>query len=97
MWGVGAPPPGAPRYSIGHVLYKLGASHAPGPVRRAGLRLNRSWLGSTGVPLNLFDIVTVVARRPLENRAEKSSDSLEPLGKSQGDLVALAIGFKRLA
>jgi 2-polyprenyl-3-methyl-5-hydroxy-6-metoxy-1,4-benzoquinol methylase len=53
----------ASRYSIAHVLYKLGASHAPRALRRASVRLTGSRLGSTGVPLNLFDIITVVARR----------------------------------
>jgi SAM-dependent methyltransferase len=47
-------------YSISHVLYKLGAL---GPIRRAASRLGRSPLGSASVPINLYDIVTVVARR----------------------------------
>jgi SAM-dependent methyltransferase len=50
-------------YSIGHVLYKLGELGSLDATRRAAGRLGRSWLGSSGVPLNLFDIVTVVARR----------------------------------
>lgn len=51
-------------YSVAHVLYKLGASGRLGVVRRAASRLGRSSLGLAGVPINLHDIVTVVARRP---------------------------------
>jgi 2-polyprenyl-3-methyl-5-hydroxy-6-metoxy-1,4-benzoquinol methylase len=50
-------------YSIGHVLYKLGELGSLDATRRAAVRLGRSSLGSSGVPLNLYDIVTVVARR----------------------------------
>jgi SAM-dependent methyltransferase len=50
-------------YSIAHVLYKLGTFRALRPISRAASRLGRSSLGSAGVPLNLYDIVTVVARR----------------------------------
>jgi hypothetical protein len=32
-------------------------------MRRGASRLGKTSLGSAGVPLNLFDIVTVVARR----------------------------------
>jgi SAM-dependent methyltransferase len=47
-------------YSIDHVLHKLGA---PGAFRRAASRVARVSRGSPGIPLNLYDIVTVVARR----------------------------------
>jgi SAM-dependent methyltransferase len=50
-------------YSIAHVLYKLGPSRSPRPIRRAVSRLGRSALGSAAVPLNLYDIVTVLAWR----------------------------------
>jgi SAM-dependent methyltransferase len=50
-------------YSIAHVLYKLGTSRSPRPIRSAASRLARSSVGSAGVPLNLHDILTVVARR----------------------------------
>jgi 2-polyprenyl-3-methyl-5-hydroxy-6-metoxy-1,4-benzoquinol methylase len=50
-------------YSVGHVLYKLAASGRLGAVRRAASRLGRSSVGHAGVPINLYDIVTVVARR----------------------------------
>jgi SAM-dependent methyltransferase len=50
-------------YSVSHVLYKL-ETVAPLPaLRRAAAGLGRSRLGSTGLPINLFDIVTVIARR----------------------------------
>ncbi len=50
-------------YSIAHVLYKLETSGSLGAIRRAASRLGRSSLGAAGVPMNLYDIVTVVARR----------------------------------
>lgn len=50
-------------YSIAHVLYKLETFGSLGALRHLASRLGRSSLGSAGVPLNLFDIVTVVARR----------------------------------
>jgi 2-polyprenyl-3-methyl-5-hydroxy-6-metoxy-1,4-benzoquinol methylase len=50
-------------YSVGHVVYKLGALSSVGPIRRAASRLGRSSLASAGIPINLYDIVTVVARR----------------------------------
>jgi SAM-dependent methyltransferase len=52
-------------YSPAHVLYKLESLAAPAPalVRRVADRIGRSRLGSVAVPLNLYDIVTVVARR----------------------------------
>ena len=50
-------------YSFGHVVYKLGAFGSLEAIRRAAARVGRSSLGSAGVPINLFDIVTVVARR----------------------------------
>jgi 2-polyprenyl-3-methyl-5-hydroxy-6-metoxy-1,4-benzoquinol methylase len=50
-------------YSPAHVLYKLGTLGSVKAIRSAASRLGRSSLGSLGVPLNLYDIVTVVARR----------------------------------
>jgi SAM-dependent methyltransferase len=50
-------------YSVSHVVYKL-ETLAPLPaLRRGAARVGGSRLGSAGLPLNLFDIVTVVARR----------------------------------
>lgn len=50
-------------YSVSHVLYKLGASGPLGVIRRGASRVGRSSLGHAGVPLNLYDIVTVIAQR----------------------------------
>jgi 2-polyprenyl-3-methyl-5-hydroxy-6-metoxy-1,4-benzoquinol methylase len=47
-------------YSVGHMLYKLAAMTS---IRR--LRNGATRLGGTFVPLNLFDIMTVVARRAI--------------------------------
>jgi len=50
-------------YSVGHLLYKL-ESLVPGGIGRAGAhRLRRGRLGELELPVNLFDIVTVVARK----------------------------------
>jgi 2-polyprenyl-3-methyl-5-hydroxy-6-metoxy-1,4-benzoquinol methylase len=46
-------------YSVSHTLYKLGAAGHSSAGRRAG----RSRVGGLGVPINLYDIVTVVAER----------------------------------
>ena len=54
--------PGA-RYSIAHIVYKLGRT-GPGRVgSRVTTRIERSRLGRLSFPVNLFDIVTVFARR----------------------------------
>jgi SAM-dependent methyltransferase len=50
-------------YSFSHVLYKLGALGHFELARRTAARAGRSRVGQVGIPLNLFDIVTVVARR----------------------------------
>jgi 2-polyprenyl-3-methyl-5-hydroxy-6-metoxy-1,4-benzoquinol methylase len=50
-------------YSLSHVVYKLGSSSSRDAVRRTASRVGRSGVGQAGIPLNLFDIVTVVARR----------------------------------
>jgi 2-polyprenyl-3-methyl-5-hydroxy-6-metoxy-1,4-benzoquinol methylase len=52
------------RYSAAHVTLKLDTLLPTGAARRASHRLGRSRLGSVGIPLNLFDIVTIVARKP---------------------------------
>jgi 2-polyprenyl-3-methyl-5-hydroxy-6-metoxy-1,4-benzoquinol methylase len=52
------------RYSAAHVTLKLDTLLPNGAARRASLRLRRSRFGSVGIPLNLFDIVTIVARKP---------------------------------
>src|SRR5262245_20745215 len=54
--------PGA-RYSLPHVVLKLDTLLPAGVARRASLQLGRSRAGGLGIPLNLFDIVTVVARK----------------------------------
>jgi SAM-dependent methyltransferase len=50
-------------YSAGHVLYKLAALTSLRPLRSCAAAFERSRLASVALPLNLFDIVTVVARR----------------------------------
>jgi 2-polyprenyl-3-methyl-5-hydroxy-6-metoxy-1,4-benzoquinol methylase len=50
-------------YSMAHLLYKLAALRWLGGMRGAVQRLGRSPLGSVGIPVNLYDVVTVVARR----------------------------------
>ena len=50
-------------YSIAHVLYKLAALRRLGAMRGAVRRLGRSKLGAAGLPINLFDVITVVAKR----------------------------------
>ncbi|HEU0303752.1 MAG TPA: class I SAM-dependent methyltransferase [Gaiellaceae bacterium] len=49
-------------YSLTHALYKLVAP-MPGTVRRVARDIGGSSLGSIAIPINLYDIVTVVARR----------------------------------
>jgi hypothetical protein len=50
-------------YSLSHVLYKLAALRPLAPMRTAGERLGRSRIAAAGIPINLYDIITVVARR----------------------------------
>ncbi len=50
-------------YSIAHVLYKLETLAPLDAIRRGAARVGRSSVGASGVPLNLYDIVTIVARR----------------------------------
>jgi 2-polyprenyl-3-methyl-5-hydroxy-6-metoxy-1,4-benzoquinol methylase len=50
-------------YSVAHVLYKLETLGSLDAIRRAASRIGRSSAGAAGIPLNLYDIVTVVARR----------------------------------
>jgi hypothetical protein len=50
-------------YSLGHVVYKAGSLVPLEAIRSSASRLGTSRLGAVGVPLNLYDIVTVVARR----------------------------------
>jgi SAM-dependent methyltransferase len=52
------------RYSLSHVALKLDTLLPTRVARGASLRLGRSAVGGVGIPLNLFDIVTVVARKP---------------------------------
>jgi len=54
--------PGA-LYSLHHVAYKLEALLAAPRLRRLAARIAAGPVGRTAVPLNLFDIVTVVARK----------------------------------
>jgi SAM-dependent methyltransferase len=55
--------PGA-RYSLRYLAYKLRTMLDVAPVRAAATAVERSRLGSVSVPVNLGDIVTLVARRP---------------------------------
>jgi 2-polyprenyl-3-methyl-5-hydroxy-6-metoxy-1,4-benzoquinol methylase len=54
--------PGA-RYSVRYLTYKLRATIDVSPMRRAADAVSRSRLGGLKVPMNLGDIVTVIARR----------------------------------
>lgn len=50
-------------YSVSHALYKLGGLGQHELLRRTASRLGRSSVGQFGVPINLYDILTVVAQR----------------------------------
>jgi hypothetical protein len=54
--------PGA-RYSLAHLAYKLDRGARISLTAAAAQRIARSALGRYSLPLNLFDIVTVVARK----------------------------------
>jgi hypothetical protein len=54
--------PGA-RYSLAHLSYKLDRGARTGATAAVARRIATSRFGRYGVPLNLFDIVTVVARK----------------------------------
>jgi SAM-dependent methyltransferase len=54
--------PGA-RYSLAHLAYKLDRGVRTGVTTAAARRIATSRLGRYSLPLNLFDIVTVVARK----------------------------------
>jgi 2-polyprenyl-3-methyl-5-hydroxy-6-metoxy-1,4-benzoquinol methylase len=53
----------AARYSLHHVVYKLEALLRAPRLRGLAARIAAGGVGRTAVPLNLFDIVTVVARK----------------------------------
>ena len=54
--------PGA-RYSLAHLTYKLDRGAKTGATAAAARRIATSRFGRYSLPLNLFDIVTVVARK----------------------------------
>lgn len=54
--------PGA-RYSLAHLAYKLDRGARTGVTTAVARRIATSRLGRYSLPLNLFDIVTVVARK----------------------------------
>jgi 2-polyprenyl-3-methyl-5-hydroxy-6-metoxy-1,4-benzoquinol methylase len=54
--------PGA-RYSLAHLAYKLDRGTRVGATAAVARRITTSRLGRYSLPLNLFDIVTVVARK----------------------------------
>lgn len=55
----------AGRYSVEHAAYKLRTMTGAAPIRRAADLVARSRAGRMGIPLNLWDIVTVhAAARP---------------------------------
>jgi SAM-dependent methyltransferase len=54
--------PGA-RYSLSHLAYKFDRGIGLSPTEALARLLSTSRLGRIGVPVNLFDIVTVVARK----------------------------------
>jgi 2-polyprenyl-3-methyl-5-hydroxy-6-metoxy-1,4-benzoquinol methylase len=51
------------RYSVRYLLHKLRTLGDPACLRRLSEGVGRTRLGSVAVPVNLFDIVTVVATR----------------------------------
>jgi SAM-dependent methyltransferase len=53
------------RYSLAHVAYKLDRGVRLGVTAAVARRLATSRLGRYSLPVNLFDIVTVVARKPV--------------------------------
>jgi hypothetical protein len=57
--------PGA-RYSLAHLAYKLDRTARTQVTAAAFERIAQSRVGRCGLPVNLFDIVTVVARRVRE-------------------------------
>lgn len=59
--------PGA-RYSIEHIAYKFDRMLRLSAVHWATSRIAKSKIGRAGIPLNLFDIVTVVAQKPVESK-----------------------------
>lgn len=64
--------PGA-RYSLEHIAYKLDRMLRLSAAHWATNRIAKSKLGRAGIPLNLFDIVTVVAQKPAESELAASS------------------------
>jgi SAM-dependent methyltransferase len=52
------------RYSVGYLAHKLRTMVDVAPVRRASDRVSQTRLGTLRVPVNLGDIVTVIARKP---------------------------------
>lgn len=52
-------------YSLAHLVYKLQTLATVAAVRRAAAAIRASPAGSIALPVNLFDIVTVVARKPV--------------------------------
>ena len=54
--------PGA-RYSLGHIAYKLVGTRSRRLAARTAHRLDRSPVGGLALPVNLFDIMTVLARK----------------------------------
>jgi SAM-dependent methyltransferase len=54
--------PGA-RYSLAHLMYKLDRSIRVGLTRALADRVSSSQIGRVALPVNLFDIVTVIARK----------------------------------
>jgi SAM-dependent methyltransferase len=56
--------PGA-SYSIAHLVYKLDRGVRIGATASLARRVGTSRIGRYRIPLNLFDIVTVIARKPV--------------------------------
>jgi 2-polyprenyl-3-methyl-5-hydroxy-6-metoxy-1,4-benzoquinol methylase len=56
-------------YSVAHLVYKLQTLARIGAIRRAAATIRASRVSATDLPVNLFDIVTVVARKPVPGGA----------------------------
>lgn len=59
-------------YGVGHLVYKLQTIASGRLSRTVSHRLRRTNLGRRVVPINLFDIVTVVARKPADTDRDVS-------------------------
>ena len=61
------------RYSIHYLVHKLRTIKDSLGLRRASDAIGRSRIGEAAIPVNLFDIVTVVAKRTATAEANQPS------------------------